>query len=50
MMAVACRGPGSRFREIRICFSKTGEPRSCGDNEDQGALCRSSRMHVPPVR
>lgn len=50
MMAVACRGPGSRFREIRVCFSKTGEPRSCGNNEDQRELCRGSRMHVPPVR
>ncbi len=50
MMAVACRGPGSRFREVRICFTKGGEFRSCGSNEEQGDLCRSSRMHVPPVR
>lgn len=50
MMAVACRGPGSRFREVRICFSKTGALRSCGANEEQGKLCRGSRMHVPPVR
>ena len=50
MFGVACRGPGTRFREVRICFSKTGSPRSCGPNEDQRQLCRSSRMHVPPVR
>ncbi|MCC7253420.1 ribonuclease T [Hyphomicrobium sp.] len=50
MVAVACRGPGSRLREVRICFSKAGVPRSCGVNEDQGKLCRSARMHVPPVR
>jgi len=50
MLAVACRGPGSRLREVRICFSKEGRPRSCGANESQGRLCRSSRMHVPPVR
>ncbi|WP_295556268.1 ribonuclease T [uncultured Hyphomicrobium sp.] len=50
MIAVACRGPGSRLREVRICFSKSGAPRSCGDNEDQRQLCRGSRVHVPPVR
>jgi ribonuclease T2 len=50
MIAVGCGGPGSRFREVRICFSKTGEPTSCGINEAQTQLCRSRRMHVPPVR
>ena len=50
MIAVSCAGPGSRMREVRICFSKTGTPRSCGANEAQGRLCRTSRMHVPPVR
>lgn len=50
MIAVACRGPGSRLREVRICFSKDGAPRSCGANEHQERLCRGTRMHVPPVR
>lgn len=50
MLAVACRGPGHRLREVRVCFSKTGAPRACGANESQGQLCRSARMHVPPVR
>lgn len=48
MIAVACGGPGSRLREVRICFSKSGTPRPCGDNEER--LCRGTRMHVPPVR
>ncbi len=50
MIAVACGGPGSRLRDVRICFSRAGEPRACGSNEAQGRLCRSTRMHVPPVR
>jgi len=50
MVAVACRGPGSRLREVRICFTKAGAFRSCGANEDQGRLCRGTRVHVPPVR
>lgn len=50
MMAVVCAGPGNRFREIRICFSKSGQPIRCGRNETQGRLCRTQRMHVPPVR
>lgn len=50
MLAVGCGGPGSRLREVRICFTKAGAPRACGANEDQGQLCRSGRMHVPPVR
>lgn len=50
MMAVVCAGPGNRFREIRICFSKSGTPTRCGRNEAQGRLCRTQRMHVPPVR
>lgn len=50
MMAVVCAGPGNRFRELRICFSKSGEPIRCGRNEAQGSLCRTQRMHVPPVR
>jgi ribonuclease T2 len=50
MMAVVCGGPGSRLRDVRICFSKAGEPRACGVNEDRDRLCRSTRMHVPPVR
>lgn len=50
MMAVACGGPGSRLQEVRICFSTEGKPRACGENENQRKLCRSDRVHVPPVR
>lgn len=50
MMAVGCGGRDSRLREVRICFSKSGAPQSCGPNEAQRKLCRSDRMHVPPVR
>lgn len=50
MIAVSCRGSGNRLREIRICFSKDGKPRTCGRNEDQRDLCRADRMFVPPVR
>ena len=50
MLAVTCRGSRNRSREVRICFSKDGALRSCGRNEEQGGLCRSNRMLVPPVR
>ncbi len=51
MIGVVCAsGPGNRLREIRICFDKTGQPRSCGANENQGRLCRAAQMTVPPVR
>lgn len=50
MVAVSCGGPGNRLREIRICLTKEGQPRSCTSNEDQRRLCSASRMFVPPVR
>lgn len=50
MIAVSCGGPGSRLREIRICFDRNGEFRACGRNEDQRRLCSAQRMFVPPVR
>jgi ribonuclease T2 len=50
MMAVACGGSGNRLREVRICFSRDGQPTRCGRNEDQIRMCRASSMYVPPVR
>ena len=50
MMAVQCRGAGNRLREVRVCFTKTGEFRTCGRNENQRRLCTAERMYVPPVR
>lgn len=50
MMAVACGGPGNRLKEIRICFTKSGQLRSCGKNENQRRMCSAQQMYVPPVR
>jgi ribonuclease T2 len=50
MLAVQCGGAGNRLKEVRFCFSKTGELRSCGHNENQRRLCSAERMYVPPVR
>jgi ribonuclease T2 len=49
MFGVACRRP-NRMQEIRFCFSKEGEYRSCGSNEKQDRLCRSPSVYLPPVR
>ena len=50
-IAVSCAGgTKSRLREVRICFSKDGEPRACGSNEDQRRLCSASEIAIPPVR
>ena len=50
MIAVQCGGTGNRLKEVRICFDKGGNFRSCGRNEDQAKLCAADRMYVPPVR
>jgi ribonuclease T2 len=50
MIAVNCGGPGNRLRDIRICLTREGAPRACGQNENQRKLCRAEQMHVPPVR
>ena len=50
MMSVQCGGAGNRLKEVRICFTKSGEFRACGRNEDQRRLCSAERMYVPPVR
>jgi ribonuclease T2 len=49
-IAVECGGPGNRLKELRVCFDKQGEFRSCGRNEDQRRLCSAPSMYVPPVR
>jgi len=49
-LAIACGGRGNQLREIRVCFSREGTFRSCGQNEDARRLCRASRLFVPPVR
>jgi ribonuclease T2 len=51
MLAIVCDPrAGNRLKEIRVCFSKDGDLRSCGPNEDQRRLCSAGRMYVPPVR
>jgi ribonuclease T2 len=50
MMSVQCGGAGNRLKEVRVCFTKEGEFRACGRNEDQRRLCSAERMYVPPVR
>lgn len=50
MLAIACGGPGNRLKEIRICFTKNGQLRSCGKNENQRRMCSARQMYVPPVR
>lgn len=50
MLAVQCGGAGNRLREVRVCFTKGGEFRPCGRNENQRSLCSAERMYVPPTR
>ncbi len=50
MIVIECRGSGQRLREVRICLSREGDFRPCGDNEAQSRLCKADRMYVPPVR
>lgn len=49
-IVVECSGPGNRLREIRVCFDKSGDFKSCGQNENQRRLCNAARMYVPPTR
>ena len=48
--AIACGGQGNQLKEIRICYSQSGQLKACGANEDQRRLCSASRMFIPPVR
>lgn len=49
MLSVAC-GRRDRVREVRVCFTRDGDLRSCGRNEAQERLCRSEKVSMPPVR
>ncbi|HVZ04137.1 ribonuclease T2 [Hyphomicrobium sp.] len=50
MIAIVCGGASKGLKEVRICFSKNGQPRSCGHNENQRKLCSAERVSVPPTR
>ena len=39
-----------RLKEVRVCMTRDGQPRTCGKNENQRKLCAVERMYVPPVR
>ncbi len=50
--AVVCSGRGrgkALLKEVRVCFSPTGRPSRCGENERRSA-CRARLVIVPPVR
>ena len=50
MISVQCgnRRDRARLAGLRICFSRDGAPRSCGENERR--QCRARRLVLPPVR
>lgn len=50
MIAIVCGGAGKGLKEVRICFSKDGQPRTCGRNENQSKLCSTDSVFVPPAR
>ncbi|MBA2127271.1 ribonuclease T [Hyphomicrobium methylovorum] len=50
MMSVVCGGSGKALKEVRFCFSKDGQPRNCGQNENQRRQCSTDRVFIPPVR
>ncbi|MBI1649746.1 ribonuclease T2 family protein [Hyphomicrobium sulfonivorans] len=50
MISVGCSGFGNRLRDVRICFTRNGQGRACGDNEAQNKMCRARQVNVPPVR
>lgn len=49
-IAVVCEGRNGRLKEVRICFSKDGQPRACGENENPRRLCSAEQTYAPPVR
>lgn len=50
MIVVSCDGSRNRLKDVRVCMTRDGEPRSCGKNENQRRLCSAPSMYVPPVR
>jgi ribonuclease T2 len=50
MISVDCgnRRGNARLAELRLCFSRDGQPTACGDNERR--QCRARRLVLPPVR
>lgn len=50
MIGIACGSPGNRLTDVRICFSKEGQPTACTRNEDQRKMCSAPKVYLPPVR
>ena len=50
MISVVCGGAGGMLKEVRLCLSKDGKPRGCGQNETRRNLCRANQVFVPPAR
>ncbi len=50
MIAVVCGGAGGMLREVRLCLSKDGSPRSCGQNETRNNSAPRNQVFVPPAR
>jgi ribonuclease T2 len=48
MISIDCKR--RRLSELRICFTRGLELTSCGPNEQQGKLCSSRQIVMPPVR
>jgi ribonuclease T2 len=48
MISIACKG--RNLGDLRICFGRDLQPRSCGVNETQEKLCSSEKIVMPPVR
>jgi ribonuclease T2 len=49
-LTVVCGGAGGMLREVRICLTKDGVPRGCGQNETRQNLCTANQVFVPPSR
>ncbi|MBS0234131.1 MAG: ribonuclease T [Proteobacteria bacterium] len=50
MIAVVCGGAGGMLKEVRLCLSKDGAPRNCGQNETRRNLCSANQVFIPPAR
>jgi len=48
MISVTCGRSGDRLLDVRICMTRDGRVRACGQNERNS--CRARRLYVPPVR
>jgi ribonuclease T2 len=50
MIEITCTAEGNRLSEVRICMTKDGRPRRCGQMRAGRSQCRVGQMKLPPVR